>query len=234
MIFEILIQIPTSMPDGGVIYAETRPEHFIVEPWNAYSSLAFLLPVIYWAIKLRGQYRQNSFLTFCIPLLAVGGIGSTVYHAFRNSRWLLMMDVLPIAVLTLAVSLYFWWRVLPHWGYVFMVATASLLMRFTAFDMFAGQTAVNLAYLINGITLFLPALMLLWKTKFRGWNDIVLATAFFILALVFRKIDDRFEWMVMGTHWLWHICTAVGVFFLADYLYLINHLMPIRKQEKMA
>jgi hemolysin III len=62
----------------------------------------------------------------------------------------------------------------------------------------------------------------------------VLATAFFILALVFRKIDDRFEWMVMGTHWLWHICTAVGVFFLADYLYLINHLLPIRKQEKMA
>lgn len=235
MIFDLLLQIPASMPDGGVIYAETRPERFIVEPWNAYSSLAFLVPVIYWAIRLRGEYRQNTFLTVCMPLLALGGIGSTVYHAFRSSRWLLMMDVLPIAVLTLAVSLYFWWRVLPHWGYVFMVAAASLLMRFTVLNTFHGQTAINLAYLINGTTLFLPALLLLSKTQFRGWIDIVVATTFFILALVFRKVDDRFEWMTMGTHWLWHICTATGVFFLAEYLYLINHLLPARKRkEEMA
>lgn len=234
MTFALLIQISTSLPDGGVIYAETRLDRFIVEPWNAYSSLAFLIPVIYWALKLRGQYRENLFLTICMPLLALGGIGSTVYHAFRSSRWLLMMDVLPIAILTLAVSLYFWWRVLPHWGYVMLVIAASLLLRFTAFDMLQGQAAINMAYLVNGTTLFLPALLLLAKTRFRGWNDIVLATLFFILALVFRKIDDRFEWMPMGTHWLWHICTSVGVFFLAEYLYLINHLLPIRKQEKLA
>jgi hemolysin III len=61
------------------------------------------------------------------------------------------------------------------------------------------------------------------------------ATVFFIMALVFRKVDDRFEWMTMGTHWLWHICTATGVFFLAEYLYLINHLLPVRKpKEEMA
>jgi hypothetical protein len=31
------------------------------------------------------------------------------------------------------------------------------------------------------------------------------------------------------------MCTATGVFFLAEYLYLINHLLPARKRkEEMA
>ncbi|MEO1655950.1 MAG: hypothetical protein AAFU64_20580, partial [Bacteroidota bacterium] len=93
------------LPDGGPIYAETNLQHMFVEPWNAISSLSFFIPVFYWAGTLIKKYRSYPFLSFCIPLMALGGLGSTLYHAFRNSYFLLLLDVMPILLLTLAVSL---------------------------------------------------------------------------------------------------------------------------------
>ncbi len=93
--------------DGGPIYAETDLSVLFTEPWNALSSLAILLPAVYWAVRLRGDYRTYSFIFYCIPLLFLGGLGSTLFHAFRVSKWLLLMDVLPTATLTLSVSFIF-------------------------------------------------------------------------------------------------------------------------------
>ncbi len=47
------------LPDGGGYYAETNPQNFVLEPWNAVSSLAFLVPVIYYMVKLKGRYREK-------------------------------------------------------------------------------------------------------------------------------------------------------------------------------
>ncbi len=69
------------MTDGGPYYTETNPANFIVEPWNAISSLLYLLPAIYWATKIRKHIRENSFVAFCVPLLILGGLGSTFFHA---------------------------------------------------------------------------------------------------------------------------------------------------------
>lgn len=231
MILSLILQILHATPDGGVLYAETRFGHTIVEPWNAFSSLTFLLPVFYWAFRLRGRYGKNVFLLLCMPLLALGGIGSTVYHAFRSSPYFLMLDVLPIMVLTLMIGLYFWWRLLPHWSYVALIAVASLTLRYVAYQTFQGQAAINLSYFVSGATIFLPALLLLWRTRFQGWTTIVLATLFFIVSLVFRKYDAHYDLMPMGTHWLWHVCCAIGAFFLAEYLYLINRLALNRRVE---
>ncbi len=231
MLFSLFLQILPATPDGGVLYAETDFNHLIVEPWNAYSSLTFLLPVLYWAIRLRGEYRENMFLLFCMPLLALGGIGSTVYHAFRSSPYFLMMDVFPIMLLTLMVGLYFWWRIVPHWIYVVVIAVASMTLRFISIEAFQGHAAINFSYFITGVTIFLPALLLLWKTNFRGWTTIVLATLFFIVSLVFRKYDAHYELLPMGTHWLWHVFCAVGAFFLAEFLYLVNQLALNRRVE---
>jgi hemolysin III len=226
-----LVQI--TPPDGGVWYAETHLEHTLVEPWNAFSSLAFLIPVIYWAFRLKGRYQQNRFLTGCMPLLALGGIGSTVYHAFRNSQYFLMMDVLPITLLTLAVSLYIWWKVLPHWSYVAILGVFILGLRFLTSKLLSGQHAINISYTIIGVMMFLPALILLFKTAYRGLLVISMATLFFIISLIFRKIDAPFAFLPMGTHWLWHICCTIGVFFLAEYLYIINNILPYRESNAL-
>ncbi|MCK5080459.1 MAG: hypothetical protein KAR09_10960, partial [Bacteroidales bacterium] len=43
------------LSDGGPIYTETGGESFLVEPWNALTSLLMLIPVLYWFIKLRKE-----------------------------------------------------------------------------------------------------------------------------------------------------------------------------------
>ena len=38
-----------------------------------------------------------------------------------------------------------------------------------------------------------------------------------------RRIDYSFaEWIPMGSHFLWHIFSGIGAFYLAKYLYLIR------------
>ena len=108
-----------SLSDGGPIYTETNPDHWIVEPWNAISSLMIVIPAIIWLFKIRGQFKDYRFLIFAIPLMVLGGTGSTLFHAFRVSQFFLFMDVLPTAILTLSLSIYFWVKVFKRWWYVF-------------------------------------------------------------------------------------------------------------------
>lgn len=212
--------------DEGPIYHETDVSQFIVEPWNAFSSLLFLVPVIYFLFLLRGQYKANWFLIYLSsPLLVIGGIGSTIYHAFRASRFFIFMDFLPIAILTLSISIFLWIKILPKWWYVIFIILLSFGLRSVGFYYYEGQTGINISYFITGVMIFLPALLVLFRTRFFKVNYLLLAIVFFILALFFRYADDwETPLLYMGTHWVWHLCTAIGSLFLGLY---IKYLVPL-------
>ncbi len=214
-----------SMGDGGPVYTEFHPEWIIVEPWNAFSSILILLPAVYWAYKLRGEYKNHPFLAYCIPLLFLGGLGSTLFHAFRASPLLLYMDVLPTAILTLSISIYFWVKVLPKWWMVLGVIGPAALLRWGVFYLVSPHTAVNIAYAITGTLLFLPIVLILKKINFRYSITIGASIALFVLALLFREIDAWQEQVFpMGTHFIWHILTGLGAFLLAEFLYQFRRI----------
>jgi len=221
------------LADGGPVYFETDLNRFIVEPWNAYTSLTFLIPVFYLLWILRGRYKEFAFLIFwAAPLMAIGGIGSTIYHAFRVSPFFLIMDVLPIALLTLSVSIYLWLKILPHWWWVLVVIAVSVGLRFLAFYIFNGNAQINASYFITGATIFIPGLIFLFKTRFFGFSNLVYSVIFLALALFFRFADDYNPPILPnGTHWLWHIFTSAGAIFLSVYLVKIKNLKlnPIKK-----
>ncbi len=221
MIYLILSLLIQQLPDGAPPYRETNLSFFIVEPWNAISSLTFLIPVIYWFYKLRGRYKEYLFISFAMPLLLLGGLGSTLFHAFRNSRYLLMMDVLPILVLTLCLSIYFWYHLVHKWEYTLVIISSFFLGNLLTWYYIPSPYSTNISYFIRGVMMFLPCTLLLYKTNFYGAFHIITAITLFILALVFRQLDSEiaFYGLPMGTHWLWHISTAVGAGFLAEYLF---------------
>lgn len=214
-----------SLADGGPVYAETDMSMLIPEPWNALSSLLILAPALWWAWRLRGEYRKYLFLSFCMPLLFLGGLGSTLFHAFRASSFLLLMDVLPTALLTLSVMLFLWYKLLQKWyylaGIVLIFIGLQVAVRFIA----SAHTSINISYFITGTLIFLPTLLLLIKTQWKHLAQIGGALLFFVLALAFREMDAWEEqFLPMGTHWLWHVSTGVGAFLLAEYLYFIYPL----------
>lgn len=224
------------LPDGGPFYTETNMRFLIVEPFNAISSIAYLIPAIYWGVKLKGRYKHFAFLALCLPFLFLGGVGSTLYHAFRNSTYLLFMDVFPIMIVTILVSVYFWIKILPKWYYVVLVLLPFAIARYLMYSILSSgsfqgervstQTAINITYFITGVMIFAPALILMIRQKFKNAIYIVVSCLFFMLGLFFREADSWcVNWLSMGTHWLWHISTAVGTWILGVYLY------RLRRQE---
>jgi hemolysin III len=214
-----------SMSDGGPIYSETNPGQWLVEPWNAISSLMIVIPAIIWLIRLRGQFSDFKFLVYTIPLMILGGTGSTLFHAFRASRFFLFMDVLPTAILTLSLSIYFWVKVFRHWWYVFFVILISIAFRYLLFGKVPQHTAINISYAFTGFITGLPLLVILFKTRFYKINYVILTISFFILALVFRELDAwPINFLPMGTHFLWHVFTGIGAYYILAYLYSFRNL----------
>lgn len=209
-------------PDDGPIYRETTDlSRLIVEPWNAWSSLTFLIPAFLFLWQLRGRYSDYAFIVyFCAPLLILGGLGSTFFHAFRSSGWLLLMDVLPIVLLVLGISVWIWLKILPKKIWVVPILLLFFGLTWLSRQFLSGQDSISAGYFVRGVMLFLPCYLFLRRTHFRRSSLFFWAVACFVLALTFRFLDEKIAigFMPWGTHWLWHVSTAVGAYCLGEYL----------------
>ena len=210
--------------DSGPIYAETLHMHgdVIIEPWNAISSIAIALPALYWGWRLRKDLRKYWFIALCMPFLFLNGLGSTLFHATRSSNFLLFMDFLPAAIVTLMVSIFLWAKAVRKWYWVLVAIVISTVLRFGVMSLTDPPLSINLGYAVGGITFLVPLVILLVRMKGKGTGLIVATILSFCFALLFREAD---AWnppiLPMGTHFLWHIATGVGGFLLGSYLYLL-------------
>lgn len=211
--------------DGGPWYAETHvTDNFIVEPWNAFSSLAIAAPAVYFLWKIRKNPGQYRFLLACIPFLFLNGLGSTLFHGLRSSRFFLLMDFMPALVLTLLITVYFWAKALPKWWMGIIAVTPVFLMRFGVIDLIPGQGGINTSYTISGIAFLLPVFLILRKYQFQKSWEIIVGAICFVLAIYFRQVDKEFTHIIpWGTHFLWHIFSGIGAYLLADYLFFIRN-----------
>lgn len=217
-ISSVIINI--AVHDSGPIYYETALRNGMIEPWNALSSLVYLIPVLFFLFRLYPNYSSHKFLIyFAVPLLLLGGIGSTLYHAFRSSNLLMWLDVAPIFVLTLSIGAFFYWMASKKTLIAILLLLSFIFLRYIGFYFFKLQTAINISYFLTGLYMFIPAWFLLRKTKFRGiW--LLIASAFlFALSLFMRWYDDfPVQLFKAGTHWLWHILSAAGAMMLGLFI----------------
>jgi len=233
-----VIKQQLGIADFGPVYAETAnaPGEFIIEPFNAWSSILIALPAIYWAWRLRGQYKQYWFLTLCMPFLFLNGLGSTLFHATRSSNILLLMDFLPAAIVTLAVTIYLWARVLRKWYWTTLVSVGLFFLRGLAASMFDPPLSINVGYAVGGLGFLIPLIILLVRMKGKGTGIITATFLAFAAALFFREADPWPEVtavLPMGTHFLWHTATGVGGFLLGLFLYTLETEQIKARQEAL-
>lgn len=207
--------------DGGPVYAESDFTQFIVEPWNAVSALLFLIIVGYWAYKLRSQYKEHLFLSVIIPILAIGGIGGTIYHAFRVAYFYMLMDWVPILILCLAASAYFFARALKSWPTGIGLMLGSFVLQAFVFEFFPARLAINISYILLAALVLVPTAWVLYQTRYKAGSHVLLAVIAFSLAIFFR-IADPWVWIPMGTHFLWHLFGALACHCMLNYLYEVN------------
>lgn len=220
--------------DDGPIYHEFIADATVKEPWNAYSSLVFFIPVIFWIWKLRGRYKENLIIVALLPLLFINGLGSTLFHALRTDRIFLFMDFMPALLMSVTLSTYLWTRVVKKWYYglsivvafyVFGFMMVSLLMPY--FD--DPNMAPNLGYLFTGACYISPIIIILVKTKWYQIRFVILSFVFLALALLCRAADfpnpNPFpDFLPQGTHFMWHVFSSFAVFTMGYYVYFINKI----------
>ena len=223
------------LPDGGPRYKETPPDPAAVqvaEPFNAITAAFFVLVVVFWIGRLWGRFKYYPFLTCCLPILLVGGVGGTLYHTFRTERIYLLLDVIPISLLGAAGSVYLTirlgrhfgrWRVLgASVGLVLMYIFVNEVM-FRTFRPSHPNLMLNLSYASLALILAIPVLVVLFWTRFRHVGWVVGAAISFAIAWFCRLVDNTpVVDLPMGTHWLWHVFGAVTTFAMTEYFYLIE------------
>ncbi|QYA24758.1 hypothetical protein G3I01_04300 [Gramella sp. MT6] len=206
--------------DSGPIYQETLAGRLPVEPFNTYSNILFLLIIIYFSLKVYKDYKNHRFLAWSLPVLFLGFIGGTVYHATRSHDIWMYMDWLPIVILCLAVSVYYAVKLRVSKKKRLLLILVILFLVFgVRLIPLSPHVKTSVGYIATVVGLLLPIITYFYTTKLHHWGYVLLAFLSFGLAISFRILDNFVYIIPMGTHWLWHIFGAVSVFFLMNYIY---------------
>lgn len=211
--------------DGGPYYTETVDlSASIVEPYNTVTAGLFIVIVIVWIVRLWGRFGRYPFLTCCLPILLAGGVGGTLYHATRSSRFYFLMDVIPITLLAVAATVYLWIRLKPKLWQVILLIVGFTAIRGAGF--FVGiprAWAINISYGLLALLVLIPIVLVLIRTRFRDVGWVGTALGCFAIAWVCRILDPvRPPVLPMGTHWLWHTFGAAATAALSEYIYRIE------------
>jgi hypothetical protein len=68
----------------------------------------------------------------------------------------------------------------------------------------------------------------------RKWLSVVLSLLSFGIALLFRQLDaHQWGFLPQGTHFLWHLFSAIGSWFILDYLLFVQeNFKKVELQKK--
>ncbi|MDR5591241.1 hypothetical protein [Christiangramia sp. SM2212] len=206
--------------DSGPIYQETLAGRLPVEPFNTYSNIFFLIIIIYFSLRVYKDYANHRFLAWTLPVLFMGFVGGTIYHATRSHDVWMYMDWLPIVVLCLAVSVYYTIKLrMKKRNRFYLILVILFLVFGVQFIPLPQHTSTSVGYIATAIGLLLPIITYFFTTKMHHWGYVLAAFLSFGLAISFRILDNFVYLIPMGTHWLWHTFGALSVFFLMNYIY---------------
>ena len=218
-----------TLRDGGGLYKETNLNHFIVEPINALTAFIFVFIAVYWIYKLLKSNNKGRifYLTLSIILL-FGGIGGTIYHAFRYHKFFLYLDWVPIVLVSFAVSLYLFFISTKSIWYGFVFCMGAFMAQYALFtitkyfpEQFPVTIMINMSYVFLALTILVPLFMFLRLNNFYNLRIVVWSLAFFVFALIFRWLDSKVP-LSIGTHFLWHIFGALSCHLMFSFLYKTN------------
>jgi hypothetical protein len=207
--------------DPGPLYRETisglLSGALPVEPWNTWSNLIFVIVAAHIAVKTRLDFRRYPLIVFSLPVLLLGWLGGTVYHATRSHLIWLILDFVPILILTTAAALVYWrtvvgsvWLALPC--FLAVAGVGRVASRLIGLDRSVG---ISIGYASMALAVVLPLTLVVKRAKWKSTHLLVGCFTSFLIAIACR-ILDKFEnsYIPMGTHFLWHLFGGISVWCL--------------------
>jgi hypothetical protein len=229
--------------DHGPFYTETPQEirelkpypGAVAEPWNAVTASFFIIIALAWVVYLRGRLKNYPFLAIALPILLVGGIGGTLYHGTRSTYAYFLMDVIPIYLLGLTLSVVWWIRLGPRLIHLLSMVGVLVLMQLLGWRALPTHWAINVSYALLALIMIIPLVLVLIRTRCRHVGWVATALVSFGIAWFFR-IGDTIDPPIlpMGTHWLWHTFGAITTAAVSIYVYKLEGLSLRRPVSRPA
>ena len=206
-------------PDFGPVYAETNWDAIIKEPFNALTAALFVALAVVWLVRLHPARQQHRFVYWGMWGLLIGGLGGSVYHAFRAHWAFLALDALPIGILGVATAIYAIRRLTRDWLWILAPIFAVATLRAAIGYLLPGTFAINSGYALLGLAMITPLVLLAIRAKRGLWDRLVPGAGLFALALACRAGDlYASRYLSIGTHGLWHLFAAGAVWLLILFL----------------
>ena len=201
------------------LYCERLGPGLGAEPINALTNLAFLVAA--WATwRLMRRSAGGVSGVWLLPMLmGTVALGSGLFHTFATP-WALVLDVLPILLFQL-VFLWFYARRIVALG---RVGSAVMLSAFLATALLGRRFPA----VLNGSLMYAPGVLVMMALGIHHWAaarrepfGLLAAAMLLLIAVVFRSIDQALcaAWP-FGTHFLWHLLTALVCYVAARALLL--------------
>jgi len=193
-------------------YCERTGPELWSEPLNAITNLAFIIAGLWGLSRARATGAGRTSEVLCWWVVAIG-IGSALFHTFANelTKW---ADILPIAIFTLAYTLYNLRRFLGFgWGaalaiFVAFYAAAGLVTWLVP-DWLRIATAGSTGYLPPFLALIFFGTWLALRSHPAGRYNLA-AAAIFCVSVTFRAIDPVVcNSFPLGSHFMWHTLNGV-------------------------
>jgi hypothetical protein len=203
-----------SLFDTLDLYCERTSAAFWAEPLNALSNLAFIAAGI-WGLLLAGRCGSEPWVKALAWGAVAVGIGSGLFHTVA-SRLTMWADILPIAIFTLAYTLFALRRLAGlGWGasiagFVGFYAVAGVLTALVPASLREATNGTS-GYLAPFLAFFVIGGVVLARGNPAGWYTLA-AGLIFVLSAIFRMVDPivcgSFS---LGTHFLWHVFNGLMI-----------------------
>jgi hemolysin III len=178
------------------------------------------------AFLTRLNHHRYPLIVLMLPIVAIGIVGGTAYHATRSHPVWLFMDFVPIIIAISAAALTFWRKAVGAWPRaVFCFLLVGLSGRIIGFAVTTEQTLrISLGYLSAALSLLLPLVIIIRRAKHRDSGLLLGVVGAFVIAIACRMLDrpGTTPLLPMGTHFLWHIFGGVAVWLLMLLIIRLN------------
>ena len=196
-------------------YCERTGDMLWSEPLNALSNIAFFISA--WSLYqlYRKQHTKDLPAIILIGMVAVVGLGSTLFHTFANGLTMIF-DVVPIALFTF----YYLWVALRR--LVGLTKLKSIIALIVFIFIAAQMRHVPDGYRCNGSVDYFPCFGALFiigiilKAKHHPAAHWLLKAALcFLVSLAFRSVDFMVcNSFPLGTHFIWHSLNGLMLYLL--------------------
>lgn len=197
------------------------------EPINAFTNIAF--PIAgYLGLKLLKEKKIKSNEFQVLPLmLSFVGLGSFIYHTARSSITLIF-DALPIYSFIL-YALFLTLNELLSSRIKSLLVLVGFISIEISLSMFVPQEFLNgsIRHIVAITFILFIGYFAIKRYGKKIIQPLVGLISFYAIAIFFRSIDAWIcNWLPIGTHFLWHILSA-----LAGYQAI--HLLVLMKSSKL-